>query len=252
MRHGKPKRQPMMKKRHREMTATIFCLAILTTAPPVFSATLFEQGFSVPDSVINDYVNATAPSKNQFTLINTNNSGTWSVSEGRLTLAKTGSGNAYVKRTVDLEECSTRVLSFSMDLDFTFAVPEGTRLLTGSIGSDTTADGAWLAYGIDAANGENTWMVFGDRQRNTFSGPQTLRIFLNGSDTGMTYTAPDGESVVLPPEKWDLWVGKTRAISGKSAMNATLKPAQFGFSINNDVEGGIFAFDNFHVQSISE
>lgn len=227
-------------------------LSIVISAHAVPAITLFDQSFSIPDGVVGDYVNAKTPSKNQFTLINSPSSGTWSVSEARLSLVKTAGGIANVQRAVDMEESPKKVLSFSVDLDFSFTVPEGTRLLTGSIGSDMTADGAWLVYGLDSASSESTWSVFGDRARNTFSGPQTLTIVLNSSDTEITYIAPDGESVMLSPNKWDLWVGKKGVFLGKSAVNPTLQPSQFGLGIGNDVGSGNFVFDNFRVQSISE
>jgi hypothetical protein len=241
-----------MKMKYGATTVLISFLSLLSTAHAGPAKTLFDQSFSIPDSAAGDYVHATAPSKNQFTRIDTNNSGTWSVSGGRLSLAKTSSGNANIGRAVDMEGSPTQVLSFSVDLDFSFAVPEGTRLLTGSIGSDTTNDGNWLTYGLDAADGENTWVVVGDRTRTTFSGLQTLTVILNDSDGEITYTAPDGNSVVLSPDKWDLWVGKKRVLAGKSAANAELMPAQFTLGIYRDADKGIFAFDNVLVQSLSE
>jgi hypothetical protein len=125
------------------------------------------------------------------------------------------------------------------------------RLLTGGIGEGPLN---WMAYGIDSAGIANTWKVFGDPDRSrTFTGLQTLTMYLNASGSPIAYTAPDGGKAALSCNTWDLWVGNTKVLTGRPAMKTEAKLTQFGLAVyNKDCGPGTFTFDNFNVQSVPE
>jgi hypothetical protein len=142
-------------------------------------------------------------------------------------------------------------LSFSFDVDFSFASTNNTRLVTGSVGSDLSAQ-TWMSYGIDSTGAANIWRVTGST--NTFSGAQTLTFVMNDSGSAVTYTAPGGGAETVALGAYDLWVGNTKVFNDRiSGVNTSYDLKQFGMTVANLNGGaGTFAFDNFNAQAIPE
>lgn len=227
-------------------------LLLATWIPNASAQVLFNQDFSSSNTVAN-YVNATTPTQNQFTNITTPVGSTWSISGGKLSLNQTVNGNAGVLRAIDMAGSPVGALSFSVNIDFSFTSALGTRLLTGSIGSNTGAQ-AWMAYGIDSTGVANNWKIFGDPTATAYTGPQTLTIIANNSGATIAYTGPDSSAQSLIYGAIDLWVGNTRVFNDRtSGVNTTYALKQFGATVQNAGGGaGTYVFDNFNVQVVPE
>jgi hypothetical protein len=218
--------------------------AVATIAATASQAgTLFKQDFS---SSVNytDYVKATTPSQNQFTLIN---GGPISIVDGRLNIVSATGGN--VQRWVDMVGTPVGALSFSYDLSVTYTgVSAGTRLITGVVG-EPVAGGHWMAWGIDATGVDNEWKVFGT-STNRVSESATVKMFLNNTGSDITYLDPTGGTQLLANDKYDIWLGDVRIQAAGTPTQPDKLLTSFTLAIRNTGSSITYSFDNFSVKTI--
>jgi hypothetical protein len=233
---GKDMRE--MKWNQKVMAVTGLLTALVLPA----TADLFTQDFS-SSTVVADYVDATAPTKNQFSLIN---GPVWSIEAGRIKMVKPAGSAGNLRRWVAMEGTPVSAMSFSFDMEVTgFSEAAGTRLYTGVIG-EPVGGGNWMAWGIDATGVANEWTVKGASQ--TFTGEQTIRIELNATGADLDYTDPLGGTQTLADNSYDIWVGTTLVIDGNTDNFVTPENQLTSFTFGMPSEpAATYYFDNFSV-----
>ncbi|MCF7817298.1 MAG: hypothetical protein K9M54_05390 [Kiritimatiellales bacterium] len=221
----------------------VVLLATVMTAIAA-QAALFTQDFSSSTNA-GDYVDATTPTANQFTVIN---GGATSIDAGRLKLVNAAGTGGNVQRWVDMAGTPVGAMSFSYDLDLTFSESNNVRLFTGTIGQPN-AGNHWMAWGVDATGTDNEWKVSGTS--DVFTGPQTMTFFLNDSGVAINYTDPAAGTQLLATNSYDVWVGTTLVADGKTdAFVQTEKNlTAFNFGIQN-ASACTYYFDNIEVLEI--
>ncbi|QHI69829.1 hypothetical protein [Tichowtungia aerotolerans] len=211
------------------------------------SAALFEQDFSSSTNVA-DYIDDTAPTANQFTLIN---GATASVEDGRLKLIKDAGVGGNIRRWIDMEGSPVTAMSFAFDMELSFSEVADTRLFTGTIGEEGSGN-HWMAWGVEATGTDNEWKVTGTT--DAFTGVQTVTIFLNdSSESPISYTDPEGGTQLLAANSYDVWVGATQVADGKTDAfvhpEKDLKVFDLGLV---EAPSVAYYFDSFDVQKIPE
>ena len=233
-----------MGAKNRWLGVVIWAIAVVGSVCPV-SAALFEQDFSSSTNVA-DYIDDTAPTANQFTLIN---GATASVEVGRLKLIKEVGTGGNVRRWIDMEGSPVTAMSFAFDMELSFSEVADTRLYTGTIGEEGSGN-QWMAWGIDATGTDNEWKVTGTT--DAFTGVQTVTIFLNdSSESPINYADPAGDIQLLSTNSYDVWVGTNLVADGKTDgfvhPEKDLKVFGLGLTAGPSLIGW---FDNFEVSEI--
>ena len=222
-----------------------FQVEILATQPIPVPDSLFSQDFS-DSTTVDDYIGAGTPTRNQFSLINGVAS---SIDAGRLKLVNADGAAGNLRRWVAMEGTPVEAMSFSYEMDLAFSEADNTRLFTGAIGEPASKN--WMAWGVDATGTDNEWNVTGTT--NTFTGAQTLTIFMNDSASAVDYADPASGTQSLASNSYDLWVGATQVLDGRSGVfvhpEYDLTVFNIGFSAASAVT---YYFDNFLVKAIQD
>ena len=209
------------------------------------AGTLFSQDFS-SSTHAGDYVETTTPTKNQFTSIG----GAASIDAGRLKLVNVDGVADRVGRWVEMEGTPVGIMSFSYEMDLAFSEADNTRLLTGFIGQPL-AGNHWMDWGVDATGADNEWNVTGTT--NTFTGAQTVTIFLNDSDSNILYADPAAGTQSLATHSYDIWVGAVRVAAGRDGVYVSPEKDLTTFSLDlMEAPAVTCYFDHFEVLVVSD
>ena len=221
-------------------------LAVVVSAMAA-QAALFTQDFS-SSTTVGDYVHATTPTANQFTVIN---GAATSIEAGRLKIINAAGSGSNVKRWVDMEGTPVGGMSFSFEMELVFSEADGTRLYTATIGEPDSGNN-FMAWGINATGVENEWDVVGGISAK-FTGAQTVTIVLNDSDSAFDYTDPATGTQALASNSYDIWVGTTLVSDGKSGAYVHPENDLTAFDIGLTAAPAVtYYFDNFQVEAIPE
>ena len=220
-------------------------------------ATYFSQDFSA-SSVVADYVSI-APSSGQFNAIGTTGSlMAISVTDGKLQFSRTGSNAGSFSRTSDFAPIPT-TLKYSFELSVsgnTAAQTTAAQLQVGSgfgVGNSAEAlTNVFARLGINWTATTGEWSL-----RNiavpvngpNFTGVQTVTWFINNSDAGLQYLAPDGSTEAVADNSADVWVGTTRVFEDVAATTPTQSLADIKFVFTAGL--GTIQIDNIQITDIA-
>jgi len=222
--------------------------------------TYFTQDFS-SSSTLSSYVSSSAPDSGQWNAISTSGSAkAWSIASNSLQIASTGGNAAAASRTTDFSPTPTAVaVSFSFNLvSSSSALTSAITMQLGSafgtnnavetnantyakFGFSLTSAGAWTVRDISGSTDGST----------SYTGSQTLTWVLNNTGASFDYLGVDGVTHTLANDKWDLWVGTSLQLTGRSATTSTQSITDFKFVADGS---GTYTsqFGNFSITAVPE
>ena len=200
-------------------------------------------------------ITSSTPDATQFngvgTFVGTNNppddAATISIANDQAVLAKSKSssstGAAYLSRTTDMG-AETQFIVMKFDMDITTA-SAATSALSLQFGNNFTADyvnesgtssaATTFAFRINFnAVATNSFLVRANANTNgvaNYSGNQTVRVFMNQTETSREYTGPDGSTGnIVAKNTFNVWVGNVKQYANNLAVtNAGVEVSNFKF-----------------------
>jgi hypothetical protein len=226
--------------------------------------TYFEQDF-VANTTLTSYVSPTAPSNKQFTELASTTGFTYSVTNGRLQIAKSGTtvANTQFSRAIDFTSVPN-----SMYCQFNFGVntpvaTNKTNAVVLNFGGSTIIDGASVPLNADVyaklnfnliAGGATFQLNDGSTNSANFTGNQNITFVMNNTGASFTYIAPDGTNEILGNDLFDVWVGTTKVFNDRPVVTGTQTIRRFKFNIANDAAVAntpTVSFDNFLMRDVT-
>lgn len=221
------------------------------------TAIYFSQDFSA-STVVADYVSI-APSSGQFNAIGTTGSlMAISVTDGKLQFSRTGGNSGSFSRTSDFSPIPM-TLKYSFELSVSGNTAPQTTAAQLQLGSGFgVGNSAEVLTNVFARLGINWTATTGEWSlRNiaapvnspNFTGSQTVTWFINNSDAGLQYLAPDGTTDSLVDNSADVWVGTTRVFDDVAATTPTQSLADLKFVFTAGL--GTIQIDNIQITDIA-
>lgn len=220
---------------------------------------IFNQNFT-SSTTLSDYV-STTPNNGQFNAISTSGAGTVisinTTGGNKLRFARTGNAGAY-SRTTDFSPVPTSMI-YKFDLTVSGNNAAQTTAAVWQVGdgfgtansSETNANThSRIGLNLTATNGQFSIRDLGANNNTTnFTGTQSITWVINNSGATLSYTAPDGTTESVANDRFDLWIGSTKAFDERSAETATktLSDLKFAFSTGN----ATIDIDNINITTIS-
>jgi len=220
---------------------------------------IFNQNFT-SSTTLSDYV-STTPNNGQFNAISTSGAGTVisinTTGGNKLRFARTGNAGTY-SRTTDFSPVPTSMI-YKFDLTVSGNNAAQTTAAVWQVGdgfgtansSETNANThSRIGLNLTATNGQFSIRDLGASNNTTnFTGTQSITWVINNSGATLSYTAPDGTTESVANDRFDLWIGSTKAFDERSAETATktLSDLKFAFSTGN----ATIDIDNINITTIS-
>lgn len=231
--------------------------------------TLFTQDFAA-GGVVADYVHPS--DANKFTTIfgGTNNTNTSvpSITNNALRVVKNtafnGSNNPfYAIRSSGFGSANIDLVQYKFDYTVTnagsFQTSPNAHFLVGSAISEDAIVGTSYHSRVSITHSSstvNSWWVSVDGLttpvRTLYSGTQNITLVANNSGASKSYIAPNGSTVSVGDDKFDIWVGNTLEIDEAAVpvSGASTTLSKFKFTIPGQTLSGTFDFDNIVITSL--
>lgn len=228
---------------------------------------LLQQDFSSSTTVSN-YV-STTPGNGQFNAIGSTGSGVVvSINQGggnnKLRFDRSGAANAgSYSRTTGFSPVPAAIL-YKFDLTVSGNTASQTTAAVWQVGSGFGTGNAAesnanvhsrFSLNITTTNGEFQFRnIATPANSQNFSGTNTITWAINNSGGSLLYLAPDGSVESIADDKWDIWVGNTKAFDEQDAQTATQSLSDIKFVIPNSTNsnvGFILDIDNINIDPIN-
>jgi hypothetical protein len=226
--------------------------------------TYFEQDF-VANTTLTSYVSPAAPSNKQFTELASTTGFTYSVTNGRLQIAKslTTAANTQFSRAIDFTSVPNSIYcQFNFGVNTAVATNK-TNAVVLNFGGSTIINGASVPLNADVyaklnfnliAGGLTFQVNDGTNNSANFTGNQDITFVMNNTGASFTYTAPDGTNEILGNDLFDVWVGTTKVFNDRPVITPTQTIRRFKFNIANDAAVAntpTVSFDNFLMRDVA-